>query len=391
MFVYDPAGYLAVLLIAVLLIATPVFVSLDKPWHEVSQRNSTIDGLRGYLAMAVFLHHGAIYDSYMLNGNWIDPPSQILAMLGTVGVAMFFMVTGFLFWGKAVRACGTMRWRALVVNRVFRIAPLYYVATVVMLMIVFADRRWSMLESVPKLFSELAPLVLFGFYGTGPDIDTYHQPWILLAGVTWTLRYEWVFYLVLLPLAAQLLRRVRAPLGIPLAAALAMFALAVRLPSAVVFGIGFFAAGMITAALHESGRGLGTRLGVAGDLIAIALLVAVLGGEAKALWGQLMMLGVAFHLIATGSDLFGLLSLRASRRLGEISYGIYILQGLVLHATYAGQTGFAAQSPLHFWLVLAAAGASLIAVATLAHITIESPAIRCGRSIAKFVQGAIRP
>lgn len=36
-----------------------------------------------------------------------------------------------------------------------------------------------------------------------------------------------------------------------------------------------------------------------------------------------------FHLLTSGATLFGLIELRAARRLGNISYGIYLLQGLV--------------------------------------------------------------
>ncbi len=37
-----------------------------------------------------------------------------------------------------------------------------------------------------------------------------------------------------------------------------------------------------------------------------------------------------FFPLATGCTLFGLLTMHSARRLGDISYGIYLLQGLVL-------------------------------------------------------------
>mgnify|MGYP003342983265 CR=1 FL=1 len=48
--------------------------------------------------------------------------------------------------------------------------------------------------------------------------------------------------------------------------------------------------------------------------------------------GSLLFLSLAFIAIAAGNDLLGLLSNPLTRKLGEVSYGIYLFHGLVLFA-----------------------------------------------------------
>ncbi len=46
-------------------------------------------------------------------------------------------------------------------------------------------------------------------------------------------------------------------------------------------------------------------------------------------------LGGAFFLIANGVTLFGVLGTRSAKRLGDISFGICLLQGLAMTALFA--------------------------------------------------------
>ena len=51
---------------------------------------------------------------------------------------------------------------------------------------------------------------------------------------------------------------------------------------------------------------------------------------------QALLLGIAFVLIVSGSDFFGLLQMNAMRLLGEISFSIYLLHGSVLYLVMMG-------------------------------------------------------
>lgn len=65
-------------------------------------RFASIDGLRGYLAFFVFLHHSAIWYFCLRTGQWKVPPSNLYTHFGQSSVAMFFMITGFLFSLKLI-------------------------------------------------------------------------------------------------------------------------------------------------------------------------------------------------------------------------------------------------------------------------------------------------
>jgi peptidoglycan/LPS O-acetylase OafA/YrhL len=99
---------------------------------------------------------------------------------------------------------------------------------------------------------------------------------------------------------------------------------------------------------------------------------------------------MVFLLIVSGYDCFGLLALKASQRLGNISYGIYLLQGLVLNRVFAveGLRRYALQSTTHYWIILTLSAILLVLAASIAHVLIERPGIAlgqalCGRFLAK--------
>jgi hypothetical protein len=127
-------GCLGVLL---LIVATPLFSRADAPPSPASHRIRSIDGLRGFLALAVFFHHAAIYNLFLLDGHWDLTPSRFYNFLGPIGVSMFFMITGYLFWARVIREGAKPAWVSLYIGRIFRIGPLYLVAVAGMLLLVF--------------------------------------------------------------------------------------------------------------------------------------------------------------------------------------------------------------------------------------------------------------
>jgi peptidoglycan/LPS O-acetylase OafA/YrhL len=50
---------------------------------------------------------------------------------------------------------------------------------------------------------------------------------------------------------------------------------------------------------------------------------------------QILLLSVAFAIIALGNDLFGMLSSYGLKALGEISYSVYLIHGLVLYSLFS--------------------------------------------------------
>ena len=69
-----------------------------------AERVSMIDGLRGWLALGVFFTHAYSMHAWFVQGQWGGAQAGFFGMTGEIGVALFFMITGFLFWGRVLRA-----------------------------------------------------------------------------------------------------------------------------------------------------------------------------------------------------------------------------------------------------------------------------------------------
>lgn len=135
MSVFSAWPYFVLVLAVLCMLALPVFRVADEP-HGRDQRTATLDGLRGFLALSVFVHHLMVTHGYIVRGEWSFPPPGFPTLLGQVGVGVFFMITGFLFWGKLLDAKGRPDWKSLYIGRLWRIGPTYLLAVGLMFLVV---------------------------------------------------------------------------------------------------------------------------------------------------------------------------------------------------------------------------------------------------------------
>ncbi len=368
---YSPIWALPIIGILFAVASTPLFRWADAQASH-APREVTVDGLRGFLAISVFLHHAAVYQRFAGSGVWEAPPSAFYAAAGPVGVAIFFAITAYLFWGRVLN--GGMDWLSFYIGRVFRIGPLYLVATVIVLAITLV------VTGSLKLLPTIQWLAL-GALGA-PAMNDY-EPKRILAGVTWTLMWEWRFYVVLLPLA--FFRRLHWLVGgLGLAGSLAFLALH---PSATVTPAalgGFFSVGMLCASAKHSGLAIPLPRWALSMVAVGALLAALFLAPSSYSVAAVLLTGVAFLAVEAGGDIFGLLTRRASIRLGNLSYGIYLLHGLVLFAGFSlPWTGdFALRSPAHYWATMTVAGLAVAGLALVLHRPVELFGIAAGRRVA---------
>ncbi len=351
-----------------------------------SGRYRSIDGLRGYLAFGVFVHHCVVTWFYLQTGQWVVPASNFYAQLGQTSVALFFMITAFLFWGRLVDQAAGIRWRDLYISRIFRLFPLYFFALAVMLLIVFASSQWVLLEPGRRFLRELAQWFFFAT-PNNPDLNRFNDTNLLIAGVVWTLHYEWLFYLAL-PVFGLVFARS----GKPLAAALAIGALL------VLFGVyhwqnpfdlnilASFLGGIL--AVYWVRQPVLRTLGQGPPAGVLALLcifgVMFLAPTAYAA-GPILFLSIFFVIIASGNELFGALRLRASLWMGEISYSIYLLHGLLLWLLLQRLLPLAAvpgPREILFMILVPILGMLLVVLSTLTHLCIEKPGMIAGRRLA---------
>ena len=206
----------------------------------------------------------------------------------------------------------------------------------------------------------------------------------LFLGVAWSLQFEWFFYLSL-PVLAAIAGRGRPSLLFSFTALGASILYIATHTSASLFysgltyaePIALFSVGMICATLAY--RGFLLRIPdhvasfVAGSFIVLAFVTDRFSHSA----GEILLLGGAFYLVTCGCSIFGLLTCRPARRLGDISYGIYLLQNFVFSAVLSvgWVRTIALQSVVGHWSMTFGSALLLIGLATVTYVWIERPGI----------------
>ena len=374
--------YFALLALLMAFISLPLFRRLDAT-PGTAARYGTLDGLRGFLAFSVFAFHLVLTREFVATGDWEPPRSRFYTLLGPLGVSLFFMITGFLFWTKLLRVRGAARWRELYLGRLFRIGPMYLFAVLAMLLVVFAQTGFELRQPVGPFITAIAKWLALGIGNFQPDVNGEPASHVL-AGVTWTISYEWAFYASLMG-TALLARHAHHLVFVAIALVLAI-AGKVTFNSEICGFAALFLSGMLVASLlHEK------RIPRFTDAVSSILAMGCLATIFVAAWFSdrvqgygtpaLLAFAVFFYLVASGATLFGLLTTRAAQRLGNISYSVYLLQGLALALVYWNEPlrSISLSGTAAFWLLGVTCSIFLVSAAALTYLCIELPSIRLGR------------
>lgn len=383
----NPVSPIPVIFSILLALATTHFLAKRFAVILPVGRVSTIDGLRGYLGFAVFLHHASIWFFFLRTGRWAVPPSNLYTHLGQSGVALFFMITGFLFFSKLIDSKDRpVDWTKLYISRLFRLTPLYLFTMGTMFAIVAVLSDAQLREPVESLALGIARWLTFTAKGN-PDLNGVAQTWIIVAGATWTLPYEWGFYLML-PLFALMVRS-RTLIGSLVLGITALLAFKWLLDLDLLF-MKAFVGGMAASVLvrYEKVRVIASAkistMLVVGCVAAVVMIYPTAYGSMP-----LLLLSIAFTLVAGGNTLFGLLTSHTSRVLGEMAYSIYLLHGIVLFLMFRFLFGFpeaAKLTPIEHWAMIALCTPVLISISFLTFRQIELPAMRIAPKAANWVK-----
>ena len=212
------------------------------------QRYDSIDGLRGLLAIGVYIHHCAFWYWYNKTGDWTPKNvPTLLTQLGPGSVALFFMVTAFLFTSKFIKAGSEVDWLRLYVSRLFRILPLYYCAlgAVILLVILISHDTLHGALSL-HMMGNVAQWATFFDY---PDLNGVPNTRLMVAGTFWSLTYEWFFYLSLPLIALFMWRKVPLKWAISSVVAVSSFVAIVWRFHVPFYHLEFFVGGFIAAGM----------------------------------------------------------------------------------------------------------------------------------------------
>jgi peptidoglycan/LPS O-acetylase OafA/YrhL len=349
-----------------------------------------MEGVRGFAVILVFfVHYHSLFSHLLYENSFNYHISNFLGTVGSVGVDLFFVLSGYLIYGAVVRK--PVRYVDFARRRVERIYPTFLAVFAIYLIFSLALPRESKIPSgaPDAVVYILANICLLpGLFNITPIIT-----------VAWSLSFEFLYYLTL-PLIVSLSgmrgwrRRVRVCFFISLAVVgfvglarasgshlrLIMFLPGIlvyeaigtgarrrseRIPGETVAAVAFLASFPLHFAL-TSRR----------DLVTFLPGIHTLGGSYGVLVLFVSFLGFAFFCLGQEGFLSRLFSWTPLRWLGNMSYSYYLSHGLVLKfIAFIVPCLFseAGSSPAVFWSLLPVAISATLASSTLLFVTVERP------------------
>jgi exopolysaccharide production protein ExoZ len=317
---------------------------------------ASLQYLRAAAALAVTLYHAL---------QWCDGGFEI----GRAGVDVFFVISGVVMW--RVTAGRRISPLAFLLRRATRVAPLYWLATLLVFGLALAWRGF-----LPEVIPEGGHLALSLAFV--PHLDPLGRPFPLLPP-GWTLTYEALFY-GLFAAALTAPRRWRA---LTVTAGLTLLVAAGFMLADPVYILGGnpmllqFAAGVWLGVAMETGALPGRAWAVAWMLVGAGLFAALqISGFVNELWRPLLWGAPATLLVmgALGVEADGgVPRLGGALALGDASYALYLVH-LPATALIAHTLGW--REP---WLFVILATLFSIACALACHAWLERPMIAAVR------------
>lgn len=347
---------------------------------SLTHRSNNFDFLRLVGALLVVLGHG-----YVLAGVAIHPPKMAGYEVQTLGVVIFFSISGYLITASWSRTRDVL---AYVAARCLRIFPALVAVVIVTayvlgpLVTVLPAGDYVRHEMTTHYLDNIILQPVFALPGVFADLPYANA----VNGSLWTLPAEFFCYLVV-PIVLVLPRSARPVVVMGLLLASLWYSLSAGPGSMIIHGTRisdaagmwvFFAAGVMLRLAHERRASL-FRADVAAGLFAAYVTVVAVEPTwvAHVSW-------IALPYVALTVGLAGTPCLRRAARFGDLSYGIYLwafpVQQTVIHLV--GVQAMAVN------LVLVAVGSALLALISW-HV-IEKPALRLKSRVPRIADVSLR-
>jgi peptidoglycan/LPS O-acetylase OafA/YrhL len=329
-------------------------------------RHEMLDGLRGFLAFGVFFQHAVTHYFYFRNGFWEITDVRFYRHLGGESVILFFIITSFLYWSKAIAKKGEVDVGQLYRSRLLRLAPMYLFSAGVVSLFALVITQFNIVsfrgivyDLISWLTLGLKTAVSFNGYSIIP----------INAGIHWTLHFEWIFYLVL-PLAALVLKNnVMKIMMVPI------YLYILIAPDRGYWIIFLF--GIAAAHIVHHYPVMKWLKKPAASFIPIIGFLLIYFTQYKPY--SVLQYGIAmciFLCFVYGNDMFGLLRTSVAKFLSTISYSIYLMHGIVLYCVLHTANFFTPihlLSPMFFWYLILLSGLLTVVVASITYRYIEHP------------------
>ncbi len=357
-----------------------------------------LEGLRGYMAIWVWITHVTTMAALPLNKNtgW----GRILAN-GDLAVGVFIMLSGFVISASVLNA--NTKYSEYITRRALRLFPAYIVCLVISILILNlsigvlhalpwdANRTEGRLAYLEASRTNFWPHLLLHstmLHGLIPDSVLPYTSYAFM-GQAWSLTLEWQFYLVA-PVLLIAVERIKSSLLAISIVFLVLLALAMQFnqPSFLLSNLYLFFIGYMTYRLWYSKKNQEVNwnplhlLFLAAFILVVAVLAKGIKGGAVAIWfvaifslqGRLGILGRMTSVIIDN---------RFARWLGSISYGFYCVHmiGIFLCAHVLLNVVGVESHDVYVVLLIVFSLAFSVLMAWLLYIAIERPFIALGKAL----------
>lgn len=309
---------------------TAYIINLKYKISYASSRYETIDGLRGFLAISVFIAHASIWYEYIQKGKWALE-SYLYSQLASTSVAFFFMISSFLFISKLLNSSDKdFNWKSFFISRFFRLAPMYYFSLVLIVLFVMIITDWKLKLTT---FEFLHEMFLWGTFTVirGSSINNFDFTYLINAGVAWSLPFEWLFYFSLPIISLFVLKRKPSVLYLFISVFFIcgfFYTNGVHIQHLLSFVGGALAAVVVKYKLLKNAENVFFS-------VLILICLALIGQFEKSTnMPCKILITIIFILVSSGNTLFGILKSPILKLLGEISYSTYLLHGIVLFVVF---------------------------------------------------------
>jgi len=267
--------------------------------------------------------------------------------------------------------------------------PLYTLVVFILLTVVAIGSHFVLRESLFDLLKQAGQWMLF----MEPDVNKVGSTRLIIYGVQWSLAFEWMFYCSL-PILGALFFRIRmSALTIILASVFLVIFLYIifefydfRAWNGMIQFLGGLPAAFLSK--NEKLRRICSKTWMS-FLLLFLFVIILLYYPSSFSPIPFLIITVLFTGIACGNDLFGILSHRTCRLLGQISYSIYLLHGLVLFTMFYFIIGFnniANLTIIPYWGVICLCTMPLVIVTSLTFYFVEKPGIDSAKRVTEKVR-----
>ncbi len=362
------------------------------PLPSGDRRLGSVDGLRGWLALSVMAHHFYIWTRIpYTGGRWAAPDINFLGQMGSGAVGLFFMTTGLVFYPRILKGWKSTSWTSVYITRFFRIVPLVTLSVFIISLLIVV-RIGGVFDLA---YARNAARWIISW--NEPDLLGYHDSGRLNAYVLWSLWYEWIFYLLVLPLCAIAMDAAKAvhlptwlvPIGmLCIIIALRIAAKITGHHMELLRYFPLFAVGMIAYEIQSKDALRKILRKRAVSILALVALVAGMVLFENPYGSGMPLFAFFFTCVACGNSLFGILNARSALVLGEVSFGIYLLHGIVINIVFTeGREIIENLGANQSTVLLLPAAAAIVPITAATYLFVEKTGIKTGKRLAGWWGG----